>query len=182
MYVDKAETLEEKRVALLIKYRNLKVDSVERDDEKIVYNASHGDKTYVILCVLNQKTIGIAYVRELRELVDKEGADKGILVGNGKYTYSAKSTSAKIGMELIPRTLPIFDLFEHEDVPMHEVLTDEERKVVLENFHAKPYQFPWIKASDPISIILGAEPGDIIRAIGKSHTAGRSESYRYVVK
>ncbi len=180
--MDEAETLEEKRVALIVKYRSLKIDKIEREDEKIVFYTSRGDKRYIILCVLGQKTIGISYVRELKDLVDKEEATKGILVGNGRYTYSAKSTSEQIGMELIPPTLPTFDLFEHEHVPKHEILTEDERKEVLERFHAKPYQFPWIKATDPISIILGAEPGDIVRAIGKSSTAGRSESYRYVVK
>lgn len=180
--MDEAETLEEKRVALIIKYRNLNVDKIEREADKIVFYASRGGKRYIILCVLGQKTIGISYVRDLKDLVDKEEAVKGILVGNGRYTYSAKSTSEQIGMELIPPTLPTFDLFEHEHVPKHEILTDEERGEVLKRFHAKPYQFPWINVNDPISIILGAEPGDIIKATGKSSTAGRSESYRYVVK
>jgi len=87
-----------------------------------------------------------------------------------------------MGIELIPSTLPIFDLFKHKLVPRHEILNEEERREVLKRFHAKPYQFPWIKASDPVSIILGAEPGDIVRVTGESETAGRAESFRYVVK
>jgi len=53
---------------------------------------------------------------------------------------------------------------------------------VLERYHVKPYQLPWIKASDPVAIILGAEPGDIIRIRGRSETAGEYISYRYVVE
>ncbi|MFQ6053918.1 MAG: DNA-directed RNA polymerase subunit H, partial [Candidatus Bathyarchaeia archaeon] len=79
-----------------------------------------------------------------------------------------------MGIELIPPTLPTFDVFQHQLVPKHVILTEEERKEVLERFHAEPYQFPWIKASDPISIILGAEPGDIIKVTRESETAGRS--------
>ncbi len=180
--MSKHETLEEKRAALIIKYRDLKVDRVEREAEKIIFYLSRGEERYVMLCVLGQKTIGISYVRELKALVEKEGAAKGIMVGNGKYTYSAKSTASKMGVELIPPTLPTFDVFEHELVPRHEILSEEDRREILERFHAKPYQFPWIKASDPIAIILGAEPGDIIRITGESATAGKSESYRYVVK
>jgi len=176
------ETLEEKRAKLLIKYRGLKVDRVEREAEKIVFHLSRGDERYVMLCVLDQQTIGVSYVRELKALVDGEEATKGIMVGNGKYTYSAKSNSKEMGIELIPPTLPTFDVFEHELVPRHEILTEEERKKVLERFHSKPYQFPWIKASDPISIMVGAEPGDIVRITGESETAGTAESYRYVVK
>jgi DNA-directed RNA polymerase subunit H (RpoH/RPB5) len=51
----------------------------------------------------------------------------------------------------------------------------------VEKFHAQPYQFPWIKAADPVSIILGAEPGDVISINAKSETAGTSDSFRYVV-
>lgn len=175
------ETVEERRAELLIKYRKLKRDRTEREAEKIIIYLSRGDKRYVMFCILGQKTIGIAYIRELKKLVDEEGADKGIVVGSGKYTYSAKNTAGKIGIDLIPPTLPTFDIFKHELVPRAEILTEEKRKEILERFHAKPYQFPWIKASDPITIILGADPGDIIRITGESVTAGRAESYRYVV-
>ena len=48
-------------------------------------------------------------------------------------------------------------------------------------YHAEPYQFPWIKSVDPISIILGAKPGDVLRITQKSETAGKYETYRYVV-
>ena len=180
--MSEAETLEEIRAELIIKYRKLKVERIEREAEKIIYYLSRGDERYLMLCILNQKTIGVSYVRELKKLVDKEGAAKGIMVGDGKYTYSAKSTASQIDIDLIPPTLPTFDVFKHELVPRHEILKEEERKEVLERFHAKPYQFPWIKASDPITIIIGAEPGDILRVTSKSVTAGRAESYRYVVK
>jgi len=179
--MSRPETLEEKRAALIIKYRKLEVDRTEREAEKIIFYLSRGDERYMMLCILNQKTIGIAYVRELKELADGEPA-KGIMIGNGKYTYSAKSNAKKMGIELIPPTLPTFDVFEHELVPLHEILTGEERSEILKRFHAKPYQFPWIKVSDPIAIIIGAKPGDVIRITGESETAGKSESYRYAVK
>lgn len=174
--------MEEKRAELLIKYRDLKVERVESEAEKTVFHLSRGDERYVMLCIRGEKTIGIDYVRELKELMDKDETEKGIIVGNGRYTYSARSSSGKMGIELVPSTLPTFDVFEHEHVPRHDILTEEERREVLERFHAEPYQFPWIKVSDPITIFLGAKPGDIIRIMGKSATAGRSESYRYVVK
>lgn len=180
--MDEKETLEEKRAALLIKYRNLHIDKIVKEDERIIYHLSCGDKNLIMLCVLNRKTIGISYVRELKTMIEREGAVKGIIVGNGKYTYSATSTSRKVGIELVSPKLPTFDIFEHEYVPMHEILNEVERREVLERFHAKPFQFPWINVSDPISIILGAEPGDIIRVTGASSTAGMSQSFRYVVK
>ena len=179
--MSKPETVEEKRAALIIRHRNLKKESEEREDGNIIYRLSQGEKRYVMLCVVGQSTIGISYVRDLKKIIDNEGVEKGILVGDGKYTYSAKSTASKIGIELIPPSLPTFDIFKHAMVPDAEIVPEEERGILVEKYHAQLYQFPWIKASDPVSIILGAEPGDVIRVKSKSETAGISESYRYVV-
>ncbi len=177
----KTKTDEEKRAALIIKYRNLKKDKEEREGDKITYYLSRGDKKYIMLVLIDIQTIGISYVRELRDLVDEHEAYKGILVGDGKYTYSAKSTAPKLRVELIPPTLPTFDIFGHSLVPKAEIVDEEDKQKLIETYHAQPYQFPWIKVDDPVSIILGAEPGDVIKIMAKSQTAGLSESYRYVV-
>ena len=179
--LEKAKTLEEKRAALIIKYRKLSVDSVEKDEDKIVYRLSKGEKKYLMNILLNLKTIGIAYIRELRDEIEEGGVDEGIIVADGKYTYSARSNAPEMGIELIPSSLPTFDIFEHALVPVHEILGKEERDEIAEKYHAEPYQFPWIKETDPISIIIGAKSGDVLRIIQKSETAGRYEGYRYVV-
>jgi len=176
-----AKTLEERRAALIIKYRKIKVDSVEKDEDRIVYRMSRGDEKYIMHVLLGKKTIGIAYIRELRDKVDEEEATGGLVVGDGKYTYSARSSAPEMRIELIPPTLPTFDIFEHDLVPLHEVVSQEERKELSEKYHAEPFQFPWIKSVDPISIILGAKPGDVVRITQKSETAGKYETYRYVV-
>ena len=177
----KAKTLEEKRAALVIKYRKLKVDSTEKEEDHIVHRLSREDEKYIMHVLLGQKTIGIAYVRELRDKVQEEEVTGGIIVGDGKYTYSARSSAPEMSIELIPPSLPTFDIFEHSLVPVHEIVSDEEREQLSEKYHAEPYQFPWIKSVDPISIILGAKPGDVIRITQKSETAGRYDTYRYVV-
>lgn len=180
--MSKGKTVEEKRADLIIKYRNLRKKKKEvKDDGSIIYHLTRGDENYIMLVILNQATIGIAYVRDLRDLVQASEAQKGIMVGNGKYTYSAKSTAPKIGVELIPPTLPVFDMFKHKLVSNAEIVEGDEKTKVVERYHAKPYQFPWIKAEDPVSIILGAEAGDIIKITSASETAGTAESYRYVV-
>ena len=177
----KAKTLEEKRAALIIKYRGLSVDSVEKDEDKIIYRLSKADDKYLMHILLNLKTIGIAFIRELRDKILEEEVAGGIIVADGKYTYSARSNAPDMRIELIPSSLPTFDIFEHSLVPVHEILSDEERSQIALKYHAEPYQFPWVKATDPISIIVGARPGDVLRIVQKSETAGRYEGYRYVV-
>ena len=52
----------------------------------------------------------------------------------------------------------------------------------MEKYKVKPYQIPQIKSTDPAVKAIGAKPGDILRIIRKSKTAGRHISYRYVVE
>ncbi|MEM3576897.1 MAG: DNA-directed RNA polymerase subunit H [Candidatus Bathyarchaeia archaeon] len=85
-------------------------------------------------------------------------------------------------MELLPKTFPAFDIFEHKLVPKHEILTEEEKEQLLAQYKVKPYQLPQIKASDPAVKAIGAKPGDILRIIRRSPTAGEHIAYRYVVE
>ena len=171
----------EKRASLLIKYRKLKVKKKEKEEDKTTYFLSRGDSNLIFLCIVGQKTIGIAYVRELRDLIKETGADKGAIISDGKYTYSARANAPKLGVELVPRSLPTFDIFTHKLVSPTEILSEEERERIIKFYHAEAYQFPWIKGSDPVSIILGAKSGDILKVSGYSLTAGTRVSYRYVI-
>ncbi|MBS7647882.1 DNA-directed RNA polymerase subunit H [Candidatus Bathyarchaeota archaeon] len=108
--------------------------------------------------------------------------DHGILIADGRYTNAAKQTAKKKRVELLPKTFPVFDIFEHKLVPKHEILTPEEREKLLAQYRVKPYQLPQIKASDPAAKAIGAKPGDILRIIRKSPTAGEHIAYRYVVE
>jgi DNA-directed RNA polymerase subunit H len=179
--LEKAKTLEEKRAALIIKYRKFNVDSIDKDEEKIIYHLSRGDEKFIMHVLLDKSTIGISYVRDLQEQVEAENMTGGIMVGDGKYTYSARSSAPEMKIELIPPSIPVFDIFEHELVPLHEIVSEEERIHLAKRYHAEPYQFPWIKNTDPIAIILGAKPGDVVRITQKSETAGKYDTYRYVV-
>ncbi|MCY0868537.1 MAG: DNA-directed RNA polymerase subunit H [Desulfurococcus sp.] len=73
------------------------------------------------------------------------------------------------------------DILEHELVPKHEVLPPEEAYRILKKLGVEPWQLPWISVNDPAARAVGAKPGDIIRIIRKSPTAGVFVAYRYVV-
>jgi DNA-directed RNA polymerase subunit H len=112
---------------------------------------------------------------------DKE-IERGIIVTSGRYTHAVKQGAKKKKIELLPKTFPAFDLFEHDLVPRHEMLTDKEKEQLLAQFKVQPYQLPQIKSTDPAVKAIGARPGDILRIIRKSPTAGEHLAYRYVVE
>ncbi|MGQ9468427.1 MAG: DNA-directed RNA polymerase subunit H [Nitrososphaerales archaeon] len=71
---------------------------------------------------------------------------------------------------------------EHAFVPKHEILTPEEVKEVLKRYNAKLEHFPYILSTDPVVKEIGAKPGDLIKIIRKSETAGETVYFRYVVE
>ncbi|MDT7895576.1 MAG: DNA-directed RNA polymerase subunit H [Desulfurococcales archaeon] len=74
-----------------------------------------------------------------------------------------------------------FNVLKHELVPKHEIIPIEEAIKILRELGVRPEQLPWIRASDPVAKAIGAKPGDIIRVIRKSETAGEIVVYRYVI-
>jgi DNA-directed RNA polymerase subunit H len=69
----------------------------------------------------------------------------------------------------------------HELVPKHEILSKKEAEEILQKYHLRPHELPYIRLSDPAVAVLGAKPGDIVRIERKSSTAGLCFSYRYVI-
>ena len=75
-----------------------------------------------------------------------------------------------------------YDVFAHELVPKHILLSEMEAKQVLGRYHIRPFQLPYVKVTDPAVRSIGAKPGDIVKVIRRSQTAGESDFYRYVVE
>ncbi|MBS7623372.1 DNA-directed RNA polymerase subunit H [Candidatus Bathyarchaeota archaeon] len=73
-------------------------------------------------------------------------------------------------------------MFEHELVPEHFILSKKEACELLEKYRIKPHQLPFIRASDPAAVAIGAKAGDILRITRRSSTAGEATVYRYVVE
>jgi len=176
------ETLVEKKTKVLIKLRGYKV--LEKEDLKnaISYKLKMKDDEKTILwAVTTDGTVGVAYVTQLKKAMDDAKVEKGIITTIGKYTHTAKTRSKKHGIELIPPNFPSFQIFNHDFVSTHELLTPEEKEKFMEDHKVEPYQLPRINAHDPAVIAVGGKPGDIVRVIRRSQTAGKYVAYRYIV-
>lgn len=126
--------------------------------------------------------MGVQIINQVKKIMKDEKMEKGLLVTSGRFTQAAKTNARKRGMELIPRLFPAFNIFEHVFVPKHEIVGAEEREKLLSDYRVQPYQLPRLKASDPAVKAIDAKPGDIVRVIRDSQTAGKYTSYRYVVE
>ncbi len=75
------------------------------------------------------------------------------------------------------------DILNHELVPKHILLSQQEKEEVMKKFGIRKIgQFPKILNSDPAVQLLKAKSGDLIKIIRKSDTAKESIYYRVVVE
>ena len=71
----------------------------------------------------------------------------------------------------------------HKLVPEHIILNEKEKKEVIEKYTGgDAYKLPYILSTDPVVQVIGAKPGDVIKIIRRSPTAGTYVYYRLVVK
>lgn len=177
-----ATTLEEKKAKVLMKLRGYK--RLRKKEYKnatgVLVKTPQGKS--IIYCVPSQGTVGVQYINQLAKIMKEEKLEIGMVVTSGRYTQAAKKKAQANGIELVPRIFPVFNLFDHELVPKHEILPPDEREKLLAKYRVHPYQLPRIRTSDPTVTAIGAKAGDVVRIIRDSATAGKYVAYRYVVE
>ncbi|MBN1133812.1 MAG: DNA-directed RNA polymerase subunit H [Methanosarcinaceae archaeon] len=74
-----------------------------------------------------------------------------------------------------------FSLLDHELIPKHEIMVEDELKSVLNQYQIEKEQLPKLKVSDPIALEIGASVGDVVKIMRNSQTAGEATYYRLVI-
>lgn len=75
-----------------------------------------------------------------------------------------------------------FNILKHDLVPEHVILSEDEKKAVLEKYNITAKQLPKILITDAVVKTVGAKAGDVIKITRKSPTAGTTTYYRIVLK
>jgi DNA-directed RNA polymerase subunit H len=180
----KLETIEERKAAVLIKLRKYKLLEKQTYEGAIGYiiDIPQDKEKAIIWCILGEATVGIAAMNTLYKVMKEKEIDRAIVVTEGRYTHAVKLGSKKKKVELLPKSFPVFDIFEHALVPLHEIISEKDKNQLLAQYKLQPYQMPQVKSGDPAVKAIGAKPGDVLRITRKSTTAGEHITYRYVVE
>ena len=177
-------SLEERKAEVLIKLRGYKLIKKEKQKDSITYivDIPRDKEKALIWCVPGETTVGVASINKLQKAMKDAEIERALVVTDGRYTHAVKQGAKKKKIELLPKTFPVFDIFEHVLVPKHEILSEKEKAQILSQYRVRPYQLPQIKSADPAVKAIGAKPGDILKIMRKSPTAGEHDAYRYVVE
>ena len=76
---------------------------------------------------------------------------------------------------------PKTDTTKHVLVPKHSKLSEKDKKELFERYRVTLKEMPKILINDPALIGLDVKPGDIVKIIRKSPTAGEAIFYRGVI-
>jgi DNA-directed RNA polymerases I, II, and III subunit RPABC1 len=130
-------------------------------------------------------TIGIKHTRQFAHVLVERSFSAGIFITIAPVTTSALRAfdgAAEQGVtaEHFREEDLLVNITKHELVPKHVLLSDEEKKVLLDRYRLKETQLPRMQSSDPVAKYLGLKKGQVVKIIRKSETAGRYASYRWV--
>jgi DNA-directed RNA polymerase subunit H len=75
-----------------------------------------------------------------------------------------------------------FDIMNHELVPFHTIISDDEKEKLLKKYNVETNNLPKILDNDPVCVFIGAKSGQIVKIVRKSNTAKEAISYRLVIE
>jgi DNA-directed RNA polymerase I, II, and III subunit RPABC1 len=129
-------------------------------------------------------SIGIKQMKTFLQHIDQHNFSTGILVTQTSLTPAATKLTTAVAHRVIESFLEqdlLVNITHHELVPKHLLLSNEEKKKLLERYRLKESQLPRIQTGDPVAKYLGLKRGQVVKIIRKSETAGRYASYRWVI-
>jgi DNA-directed RNA polymerase subunit H len=177
-------TIEERKAEVLIELRKYKLVEKQSYEGAYTYiiDIPQDKERAIVWCILGEATVGIAAMNTLYKIMKEKELERAIVITEGRYTHAVKLGAKKKNVELLPKSFPVFNIFEHGLVPFHEILSEKEKNQLLTQYKVQPYKMPQIKSGDPAVKVIGAKPGDVLKITRKSTTAGEYVTYRYVVE
>ena len=158
-------------------YKNL----LGQKNEENIYNIKYDTSDNICyIMIINGKITSIKKI---------DGIDNFNSLSKNKHKiFIANIMSSKPYKQLIDTNTEIFflndlliDVTEHELQPKFELLNEEQKKDLLENYDISIKNISKILLLDQISRYYNAKVGDIFRITRPSITAGNSITYRFVI-
>jgi DNA-directed RNA polymerase subunit H (RpoH/RPB5) len=139
------------------------------------------DEKIIVRVATGEKSVGVAVIRNLLKVAEKEEVTETHLVSDASLTPQAKKMVAEHSIRYLSMKNVLIDIFQHSLVPKHTILTDEEKEDLFSKLKIGAHHLPKIKRTDPIIKLLNGKPGEVVKIQRDSPTAGVSIYYRLII-
>ncbi len=169
----------------LLTLRGYTVDQfLEYEDKYVMYpTIERGESTIksVVWILKEPKVVGVAVTKDLARAMEENDALEGLLVGGARFTPAAKKFAVEARIELVIGGYASFDIFGHELVPIHTIMSEGEVQELLDHYGITKSELPRVLKDDPAVRAIGAKVGQVVKIMRSSDTAGRVPYFRVVV-
>ncbi|CAF1086669.1 unnamed protein product [Rotaria sp. Silwood1] len=134
----------------------------------------------------DQEKIGVKEIKEYCKKMEDEHLTSTILIVQKGLTPMARDVvvneleNKKVQFQVFLESELLVNITEHNLVPQHIILTQEEKQELLQRYRLKESQLPRIQSGDPVARYFGLSRGQVVRITRTSETAGRYITYRLV--
>ncbi|KAI9102815.1 RNA polymerase [Phlyctochytrium arcticum] len=169
----------------LDEFKMSKVSAGVVDRTNMTFLVAHEERPEEQLFVFfaEEDSVGIKPIKKIAERMVTQNIFKAIVVLPKGMTPSAKKViqemQPKYHIEQFTEAELLVNITKHVLVPIHQVLTDIEKKNLLERYRLREAQLPRVHVTDPVAKYYGMKRGQVVKIIRPSETAGKYVTYRY---
>lgn len=161
-------------------------DNMPKRDEmkiRVAHSQNTDDQMYIFFP--DDHKIGVKTIADYVTEMQKDSVRRAIIVLRIGMTPSARqamrSAAPEFLMEDFLESEMLINITEHELVPQHILMTEDEKQDLFNRYKLRGNQLMKMHMADPIARYYGYKRGQIIKIVRKSDTAGRYVTYRIVV-
>jgi len=157
---------------------------VSRDSLCLMFSRDQDQDDRIMVFFTEDASIGVKPIRQFVQTMADKSVQRAIVVIRNQITPAAAKVMQslpKIKFETFFENELLINITEHQLVPKHQLITDEEKRALLQRYHLKETQLPRIQVNDPVARYFGLKRGDVVKILRPSETAGRYVTYRLVM-
>ncbi|KAF7327528.1 DNA-directed RNA polymerase RPB5 subunit [Mycena kentingensis (nom. inval.)] len=156
--------------------------SVDRNRLNFYTNSRVNPSDQIFIFFSDERNVGVKTMRKLLNILEEKAIQRGVIVFPSTMTSSARKVITAMAqtyrLEEFSESDLLVNITHHTLVPRHDVLSQEEKKLLLEKYRLKETQLPRIQLADPVARYYGLRRGQVVKITRPSETSGRYASYR----